>query len=348
MKAIRLDRPGEPLRVTDCLTPPLRSASVRVRVTRAPVLSFMHAVVSGELGYRIPTPCIPGANAIGVIEALADDVFGFGRGEPVLIDPSLKRGSETALLGLTAVSAGAASLQALYRDGTFAEQVVVPAENLTSLREAQNADEDRLACLSYLAIPLGGLLRGELRPGETVIVNGATGNLGSAGVLLSLAMGARRVVAVGRERVVLDELSCLDPRVAIVTLEGHREHDTRSIVAACEGEADLALDLLGSAPTADPTMACIGALRRGGTAVLMGSVNADLPVGYLALMQRELNLRGCFMYPREAPGQLVRMVASGVLDLSPIQTRSFALEHVDEALAAASRSPGLRYCLLVP
>jgi len=46
----------------------------------------------------------------------------------------------------------------------------------------------------------------EFRPGETLLVSGATGNFGSATVTLALAMGARCVVAPGRNTVVLDDL----------------------------------------------------------------------------------------------------------------------------------------------
>jgi len=50
-----------------------------------------------------------------------------------------------------------------------------------------------------------GLLAGYLQPGETLVVNGATGGFGSAGVVLALAMGAGKVVATGRNEQALED-----------------------------------------------------------------------------------------------------------------------------------------------
>lgn len=62
----------------------------------------------------------------------------------------------------------------------------------------------------------------------------------------------------------------------------------------------------------------------------------------------ELTIRGAFMYPRQAPGDLLTIIATGVLDVSPIHVTSFPLERVNEALEQAAASKGLRYCMLVP
>jgi alcohol dehydrogenase len=56
-------------------------------------------------------------------------------------------------------------------------------------------------------VPYGGLLRGRLAAGETLLVNGATGAYGTAAVLLGLALGAARVVAAGRRAAALDALA---------------------------------------------------------------------------------------------------------------------------------------------
>ena len=65
-------------------------------------------------------------------------------------------------------------------------------------------DPARWAALTVHAIPYGGLLAGGLAAGETPLVSGATGNLGSSAV--ALAMGAGRVVAPGRNEAALDLL----------------------------------------------------------------------------------------------------------------------------------------------
>lgn len=80
----------------------------------------------------------------------------------------------------------------------------------------------------------------------------------------------------------------------------------------------------------------------------MGGVQASLPLAYSHVMLNELTIRGAFMYPRQAPGDLLTMIATGVLDVSPIHVTSFPLERVNEALEQAAASKGLKYCMLVP
>ena len=75
------------------------------------------------------------------------------------------------------------------------------------MRGCDGVPAARLLGLSKLAVPCGDLLRVALSPGETLIVNGATGYFGSAGVLVALALGAARVVAAGRDCAALASLA---------------------------------------------------------------------------------------------------------------------------------------------
>jgi alcohol dehydrogenase len=64
----------------------------------------------------------------------------------------------------------------------------------------------RLAALGVLLVPYGGLLAADLQAGEIALVSAATGNFGSAGVAVALAMGAATVVCPGRNQTVLVDL----------------------------------------------------------------------------------------------------------------------------------------------
>jgi alcohol dehydrogenase len=353
MKAVFLAKPGEPLKIVDAPEPKLQASGCIVRILAAPVLSFMKKVVSGELGYAMATPWIPGANGVGVLEDIADDVIGLSVGDHVFIDPYVYTHTATEahdgiLIGLTALTPDSASLQYRWRHGTFAEKALIPAECLTVIDVTSSFDSAQLATLSFAAIAYGGLLKGEFRPGQTLIVTGATGNIGSSAILVALAMGAKRVVAVGREENVLDELRTVDPdRVQTVKLKGDLESDKRAIQAA-GGPADLVYDMLGNARTFEPTSSAIHALRRGGTAVLMGGVQAAIDLPYSHVMLNELTITGAFMYPRNAPRDLVNMVKGGILNLSKLGIRRFPLEQVQAALDFAEHSKGPLYTMLVP
>jgi alcohol dehydrogenase len=52
------------------------------------------------------------------------------------------------------------------------------------------------------------------------------------------------------------------------------------------------------------------------------------------------------MYPKDAPAQLLRLVASGALDLGKCRVRSFPLDALDEAMTAAASMRGLDFVAL--
>lgn len=352
MKAARLYQTGTPLKVEEITDPTLKPAGAIIKVLSAHVPPFTSQVISGELGYALPEfPFTLGTSAIGVVEAVADDVFGLEVGQKVFCDPWISSrtiGTEpdAILIGWTGLNAASVRTQSLWQNGTFAQKVLLPAECLTPLGAADSIDPSLLACLSYLTIAYGGLLRGELRPSQVLVVNGATGGLGTAAVLVALAMGAAKVIAVGRDQNTLKQVVQIEPkRVKSVMMTGNLSGDSERI-SAVAGGVDLVIDLLGGVPNPEPTLACINALRPRGTAVFMGGVKADIPLPYPKVMLRELTIRGAFMYPRHVPGDLLRMISAGTLDLKPIQLHTFGLDNINEAIADAAKLKGLKYCVI--
>ncbi len=78
---------------------------------------------------------------------------------------------------------------------------------------------------------------------ETLLVSGATGNFGSATVVLALAMDARCVVAPGRDAAVLDDLRArFDKRVVPVRQSGDGAVDTETMKRAAPGPIDAVQD----------------------------------------------------------------------------------------------------------
>jgi alcohol dehydrogenase len=335
--------------------PPRGGASVRMQA--APVLSYLRQVIEGKLGYSLPpAPFTPGTNGVGVIEDVGSGVHHLKPGQRVILDPHMvvdERVAEPAqiLIGLTAtrssgfggIADAAAGLQRDWPDGTFTELACMPVSVLTPLPSAlDDVPAERLVGLSKLAVPYGGFLRAGLQAGETVLVNGASGYFGSAAVILALALGAARVVAVGRDSAALAALAAAaGPRVATVALSGDRENDTRALVEAASGRADLALDTVGRADSAAATSACLYALRRGGRLVMMGSANAPLELAFYDMLANDWHVMGCFMYPNDVPARLAALMASKQLDLGSLNVRAFPLDRLEEALDAAAKMRGL-------
>jgi alcohol dehydrogenase len=200
----------------------------------------------------------------------------------------------------------------------------------------------QLTAITRCIDPYGGLVRGRLTAGETVIVNGATGAYGSAAALVALAMGAARVVAAGRRKEMLHELAKVGgSRIVPVVLGSDVEKDTASLRTAAGGGAHPAFDMVGNAKDPNPTLAALGSLYRWGHLVLMKSSIARIPVNYLLMMLNNLEIIGNFMYPQSAYRFLLALVCSGQLDIHAIKPKVFSLADLEQAMEYASQAESL-------
>jgi alcohol dehydrogenase len=355
MKAWRLHSTGR-LELHDADVPSARPGGVVVRMQAAPVLSYMGKVMDGSLKYALPPlPFVPGTNGLGVVETVGPGVYHVKPGQRVILNPhhlADERIAEPAqiLIGLTAmgsarlpgISTETLALQRDWPDGVFAEYAQVPASCVTPVTGLEAVPAQRLAALSKFLVPYGGFLRGHFAVGETAIVNGASGYFGSAAVLIALAMGAARVIAAGRDRGALDAVvGAGGSRIHAVALSGDVERDAEALRSAAGGGADFALDMVGRANSSASTLSALKALRRRGRLVLMGSVSEPLSISVGEMLANDWSVTGQFMYPKEAPGQLLALIAADLLHLDSLNLQSFALSELPAAMDAAAKMRAL-------
>ncbi|MCP2163401.1 zinc-binding dehydrogenase [Goodfellowiella coeruleoviolacea] len=358
MRAWVLDRAGDEVRCAEVAEPELRGGGVVISTLAVHVPAYAAEVVSGERNYSFPTPLILGPGGIGRVESVAPDVFNVRPGDIVLNTSLLDAGRvdepQEILVGWTGVdwrgapSADTRAMQTAWRDGGCAERAVCPKESLIRLPGAEHyPNPAKLAFLGWLSVAAEGLRRAEQRAGQVVTVLGATGQMGAAAVLVALAQGAARVVAVGRNRDVLDRLTELDGRVAAVALTGQRAEDAAAITEA-GGGSDVVVDALGAVPSAEPTLAGYDSLRPGGCLVLIGGVRQDLVFPYGQLMRRRQTIRGSWMAEPATALAVWRMVAAGSIDLDAVDVHPVGLDDPAGAFRQAAQTSGLRFVALVP
>ena len=123
-------------------------------------------------------------------------------------------------------------------------------------------------------------------------------------------------------------------------MTGVEADDRRLISEAAGGPIDFVLDLLPREASASQVLAGILAVRSGGRVVLMGGVRSDLPLNYNWLMHNNITLRGQWMYGREAPGRMMRLVRAGLIDLAQFDLTEFGLDEANEAVAHAAATAG--------
>lgn len=355
MKAAVLNAFGAPLDIHNLPDPVLGTGEIIVDVIAAGVAGYAAGVFSGARQYMLELPIAPGAGGVGRVRALGPDATKLSIGDWVFCDPTVRSRDDATnpdmiLQGWTAVSPASLKLHRFYHHGAFAEQMLVPTETVTAIGEIDAADAGRWCALSSLLVPYGGLLAGDLRPGETLVVNGATGGFGSAGVAAALAMGAGKVVATGRNGRALDDLvRRFGPRVRPAQMSGDEEADRALIIDRAEGPIDCVLDLLPREATGAQVRAAAMTVRPGGRVVLMGGVgrpgvsasnDGDFALPYPWLMRNDITVRGKWMYPRDAIGRMVRMVRAGLIDLNQFDLTEFALDDANAAVAHAADTAG--------
>lgn len=141
---------------------------VRVAV-RAAALSFVDVLVA-EGGYQLkpPTPFVPGSEMAGVIESVGEGVDPSRIGERVF---SFRFG------------------------GALAEATNIAADQIAPAPVDFSDAEAAAFSISYRTAYHGLVDRGRLQPGESVLVLGAAGSVGIAGVQLAKALGAGMIIA---------------------------------------------------------------------------------------------------------------------------------------------------------
>ena len=135
-----------------------------------------------------PLPVIPGSDGAGTVRALGEGVSGHSEGDEVIVLPSLGWGG-----GEDAPAPGFRILGGP-DDGTYAELVKIPAENVFP-------KPARLSWEEAAALPLGGLTayralvsRARIRPGETVLIIGIGGGVATIALHIARAAGCRVLV----------------------------------------------------------------------------------------------------------------------------------------------------------
>ena len=152
--------------------------------------------------------------------------------------------------------------------GTFAEQVVVPRQNVFPKPPHLSFEEAAALPLSALTAWHALVTVGRLVPGETVLVPGAGGGTANACVQIAHALGAR-VIATSRDPSKRERLAALGAELALDSAGAFAEEVRKATAGA---GAELAVESVGKATWEQS----IRSLRRGGRMVVYGSTSGDV------------------------------------------------------------------------
>lgn len=330
MKAIELVSTGKPpqLACTESRAKPMPAANeVLLRVRAAALNRVDQVLMTGYPGLTLELPHVLGADFAGEIAEIGADVTGWSVGERASVYPLVACGACALCEEDRPNLCVHFQYFGMHRPGGFAEFVTVPAENLC--RIPGNLDFVTAASAGVAGITALHALRQNtnLRPGNTVLVWGATGGVGVFLIQLARAAGLD-VIATTRRDEAVDGLRALG---ATHVFTGSPEAVAKQVRAVCPAGVDQVVDYVGPATFATSHQL----LKKGGTLTLCGILTGiETPLSIHQTYFRHLQVQGIFLGTRAEYDELLAMLADGQLDI-PIASR-VPLQQAGAALLAFS------------
>jgi NADPH2:quinone reductase len=312
MRAILCKKYGPPesLVLEEIDPPACGPHAVRVAVHAAAVNFPDVLIIAGKYQFQPPFPFSPGGELAGEVIEVGAAVEGFAVGDRVL--------------GVTGW-------------GAFAEEAVVPAAKCFHLPPQMDFETGAAFGMTYGTSYYALVQRGRLAAGETLIVHGATGGVGTAAVEIGKCLGARVIATAGSD----DKLEALRAACEIDdALNYSTETDLKAALKRITGGkgADVIFDPVGG-PLFEPSLR---SLAWGGRLLVVGFASGEIPAAKAnLLLLKGSSVVGVFWgaFATREPevnasnfAQLLSWFAEG--RLRPLVTRRFRLEDAGAAISA--------------
>ena len=233
-----MHEPGGPeVLVLETVADPEPGPGEVVVALKAAALNRRHVFVRKGVA-KVPLPLTPGSDGAGIVHKVGAGVSSVAVGDEVIILPSLAWGPDQRAPGPGFRILGGPD------QGTYAEQIVIPAENVYP-------KPGRLSWHEAAALPLAGLTawrslmtRARVVPGETVLIIGIGGGVATFALNLAKAAGCRVVVTSSSD----DKLAAAKELGADVGVNYAEAGDEwpAAVKEANGGGVDVVIDSVGS------------------------------------------------------------------------------------------------------
>ena len=320
MKAIRVHEFGgmEVLRLEEVPMPQPGPSEVVVRMHAAGVNPVETYIRAGTYPRLPELPYTPGNDGAGVVEQVGSDVTEFKAGDHVYTSGSIS--------------------------GTYAEFALCKKEQVHPLPVNVSFAQGAAIGTPYATAYRGLLQRAEAKPGETVLVHGASGGVGTAAVQLARARGLRVFGTAGSD----DGINLTRQQGAHEVFD-HRAPDHFEQIMKATGRhgVDVIVEMLANVNLGkDLTI-----LAKGGRVVIIGS-RGPVEIDPRNTMQRDADVRGMTL-PNTPPAELASIhaaLAAGLENgtLRPVIGKEFPLSDAAKAHRAVMEPGALGKNVLVP
>lgn len=276
---------------------------------RAAAVSFMDKLMA-EGGYQLRPnlPYVPGTDAAGIVLDVGSEVTGFTPGDRVV---------------------------GQMWHGSYAERAVTKHWKCALVPESVDFPVASTVLHNYMTAYYALKQRCALRPGETLLVTGATGGVGLAAVDMGRMLGARVLAGTGdaaKERVLKD----MGADAVVNMREGHLREQIKDLTGG-KG-LDVCFEMIGG----DTFLNLARSMRWGGRIAPIGFVGGEIPNLPMNLpLLKGFSVVGVFegawaekcpSEARDAADKIMNWIAEG--ELKPLIDRVLDLERASEAFRA--------------
>jgi NADPH:quinone reductase-like Zn-dependent oxidoreductase len=320
MKAVRIHEFGGPevLRYEDVPDAKPRKDQVLVRVRACAMNHLDIWVRKGLPGVKLPH--IPGSDVAGEIVEVGEYVTGFTPGQRVLLAPMHFCNHCAKCVAGLQNQCPEFTVRGYGVEGGNCELIAAPAVSVIPIPD--NFDFNQAASVPLVFLTAWHMLvgRGGLRPGQTVLVLGASSGVGIAAIQVAKLFHARVITTAGNEAK-LEKARALGADHGINHYQQKISEEVRKLTNK-EG-VDIVIEHVGEA-TWEQSMKC---LKPAGTLVTCGATtgpNASFDLRFL--YSRQLSLLGSYMGTMGELYEVLGHIFAG--RLKPVVDRSFSLQDV--------------------
>ncbi len=323
MKAVRIHEFGGPevLRYEDVPNPKLRQDQVLVRVKACALNHIDLWIRKGLPGVNLPH--ILGADIAGEIAEVGEYVTGFKPGQRVLLAPMHFCNRCAKCVAGLQNQCPEFTVFGNRVDGGNCELIAVPAVNVIPI--PNDLDFNQAASVPLVFTTAWHMLveRGRIRPGQTVLVLGASSGVGIAAIQVAKLFHARVIATAGSETK-MEKALALGADYVINHYQQKISEEVRKLTNK-EG-VDIGIEHVGTA-TWNESMKC---LKPGGTLVTCGATTGfDARIDLRFLFSRQLSLLGSYMGTMSELHEVLSHIFAG--RLKPVVDRAFPLNETRAA-----------------
>jgi NADPH:quinone reductase-like Zn-dependent oxidoreductase len=342
MKAVALVEHGGPEKLvyrTDFPDPVIAPDEVLVKVGATSVNRVDLVARVGYPGLSLSLPHILGGDIAGTVAGTGSGVKGFSQGDRVVAWPLIacgtcplcREGKENLCLNWKYFG--------LHRHGGYAEYVAVPAASLLPLPPSVSFEEATALGVAGLTAYHALTSVGELRRGETFMIWGGSGGVGTIAVQLAKQMGATVITTVGRE----EKKEALRQLGADHVFNHNRDDVAAEVRKIAPVGVDLILDYVGPATF----QKSFDLLKKGGRMLLCGiltgrETNFSIHQTYL----RHLSVKGLYLGTKEEMKNLIALTAAG--EIKPLISATLPLAEASRAHEMMAKGEQLGKLVLKP